>query len=133
MRRQSVSETQYTNSMKKNESFTKWIGGIAGAGVLRAVSFLQVWQWGVAARAARMDVAMASTMEAPSIEVYGDDWARVWMWAIACMGTSFFLSLGFDDIVNGLFPKVRGVKTQCYLTRFSTFGNLVTSIGDHSH
>jgi len=44
MRRQSASETRYTNSTKKNESFMKWIGGIVGAGVMRVVFFLQARQ-----------------------------------------------------------------------------------------
>jgi len=96
--------------MKKNESLMKWIGGIVGAGVTRAVSSLQVQQGWIAARAAHADMAMASTTEAPSMEVHGDDGAWVQTWAIVCMGGSFFLSFGFNHVVNGLSPNIRGMR-----------------------
>ena len=109
MRRQSASETRYTISVKKNELFMKWIGGIAGAGVTRAVFSSQARQWRVASRAVRADVAMASTMEAPSMQVHRDD--GVWAWAIAHIGASVDLGFGLNNAVNSISPNIRGVRT----------------------
>ena len=102
-----------------------------GAGVTRAVSSLQAGQWGVAARALRADVAVASTAKASPMQVHGDDGA--WAWAIACMGVLVFLGFGLDNAVNSVSPNIRGVRAKHYLMRFSTFGNLVVAIGDWSH
>ena len=55
------------------------------------------------------DVAMAFTVEAPFLKVYGDDGAR----AIARVGTPVFIiqgiGFGLDNTVNRISPNVRGV------------------------
>jgi hypothetical protein len=67
---------------------------------------------------------MASTVEAPFLEVHGDKGAQ----AIVRMGMPVFviqgISFGLDNAVNSAFPNVRGVTAQYFSARFSTFGNL---------
>jgi len=82
-------------------------------------------------RAACTDVAMASTAKASPIQIHGDDGA--WAWAIARIGVSVNLGFSLDNAVNSVSPNIRGVRTRYYLTRFSTFGNLVTAVRDGSH
>ena len=103
------------------------IGGIAGAGVTDAITSLQVGQAGqqwFAVRAVRADVAMASTAEVPFLKVHRDDRAG----AVVHMGAVVFIfqgiGFGLDNMVNSVFPNVRGVTAQYFLMSFFTFGKL---------
>ena len=97
------------------------------AGVTSVVTSLQVGQagqWWFDVWAVRTDVAMASTVEAPFLKIYGDDGAR----AIAHMGTSVFIiqdiSLCLDNMVNSVSPNVRGVTAVYFIAGLNTFGSL---------
>jgi len=102
-----------------------------GTGVIGVVTTLQAWQagqWWFAVGAARTDVAMASTMEAPFLKVHGDDGVQV----IVCMGAPVFIvqGLGFclDNAVNSISSNVRGVTAVYFVMRLNTFGSLGTLI-----
>jgi len=79
------------------------------AGVTGMVTSLQVWQGWFAVGAACMDVAVASTTEAPFLEIHGDDGVQV----IVCIGAPVFIvqgiSFSLDNAVNSVSPNVRGV------------------------
>jgi len=69
------------------------------------VTSLQVGQWQFAVGAACADVAMASTAEAPFLEVEWDDGAQ----ALARVGTPVFvvqgIGFGLDNMVNSVSPR----------------------------
>ena len=75
-------------------------------------SFLYAQQGSLAARAVGADVAVASAMEAPSLQVQGDDEAWAQARHVTCdWGDVHGFGFSLDGAVNRAFPNVCGVST----------------------
>ena len=93
------------------------------------VSSLQAWQGWPAVRAGGADVAVASAMEAPSLQVQGDDGAWTRARHSACdLGIVHGIGLSLDSAVDHVFPDVCGVSTMDSKAKISTFGIFTTLI-----